>query len=81
MNCAKHARARHVQVTLAGSAEQLRLSIEDDGAGFDPLRLGQSAQDLGQGLLNMRERAAFAGGVLTLESAPGRGTRVTIDLV
>lgn len=79
MNCAKHAQARHVQVTLAGSAEQLRLSVEDDGVGFDPQLLGQSAGGVGQGLLNMHERAAFAGAVLTLKSAPGCGTRVTID--
>jgi signal transduction histidine kinase len=83
MNCAKHSRASQVQVRLAREDDgQLTLTIADDGTGFDPAALGQTGadQDVGSGLLNMRERAAFAGGELQLESAPGQGTRITIRI-
>jgi signal transduction histidine kinase len=80
INCAKHAAARSVVVRLEGDAERPRLSIEDDGAGFDASDLGRPERPIGHGLLSMRERAAFAGGALAIDSAPGRGTRVTVSL-
>jgi signal transduction histidine kinase len=80
MNCARHARARTVSVTLSGTPVRLRLLIEDDGVGFEPARLGQSGDAVGQGLLNMRERAMFAGGTFAIETTPGGGTRVRVEL-
>jgi signal transduction histidine kinase len=83
MNCAKHSRAGQVQVRLAREGDgRLSLTIADDGNGFDPAALGQAGagQDVGSGLLNMRERAAFVGGEFQLESAPGQGTRITVRI-
>ena len=56
-NISRHARAGHVSVTLGGSRRELKFAIRDDGAGFE-----QSGTVRGQGLLNMRARAAECGG-------------------
>jgi len=78
-NIARHARAEHVwlQLSLAGGEKEavLVLGIRDDGAGFDP---GAEAQ--GMGLDNMRARAQGVGAVLEVDSAPGSGTAVTLQL-
>jgi len=74
-NCVKHARATHVTIELStGGAQQLSLTVADDGVGFDAD--GQSSRGLG--LLTMRERAEFMGGRFTLTSTPGQGTRITV---
>lgn len=75
-NVVKHACASRVVLTLGRVNGVLRLSVKDDGAGFDPAR--RSA--LGHGLRNMRERARLLGGRLRIESTPGRGTRITIEV-
>ena len=79
-NCDAHARASRVRVVIERRKGGLNLTIEDDGAGFDVAAPGSAAGDgpIGIGLLNMRDRALAAGAVLTLESAPGRGTRVVV---
>ena len=74
-NIVKHARPARVRVTLRQEAEQGILSIEDDGRGFDPALVGGDKM----GLQIMRERAQAIGAKLTIESAPGRGTTVTVD--
>jgi signal transduction histidine kinase len=63
-----------VQVTAAGGA--LRLLVSDNGRGFDPSTPARS----GYGLLGMRERAELIGARLTIDSGPGDGTRVIVDL-
>ncbi len=77
-NVAAHATARHVAVGLqlaAGPPERLRLTIEDDGRGFDtPPAAGRF------GLVGMRERARLLGGSLAIASAPGAGTHITLEL-
>lgn len=70
-NVAKHARARRADVALGYEAGTVTLEVHDDGAGFDP-----DAVTRGFGLPGMRARLAGAGGTLTIDSAPGRGTRV-----
>jgi signal transduction histidine kinase/predicted hydrocarbon binding protein len=74
-NAARHARASHLEARLTlAPAGPVVLTISDDGAGFDP-----NAQRPGHfGVGNMRERAAAIGADLRLDSAPGRGTRITM---
>jgi signal transduction histidine kinase/ligand-binding sensor domain-containing protein len=73
-NVARHARAERVRVELALEGERLRLSIADDGCGFDPARARE-----GRGLGNLRRRAQDLGGSLRLDSAPGAGTRIALE--
>jgi signal transduction histidine kinase len=80
LNCAKHSHAKVVRIKLAMQADRLTLEIEDDGIGFDPQALGQREHGAGHGLLNMRDRAAFAGGMLSVESRPGHGTRIRFEM-
>jgi PAS domain S-box-containing protein len=79
-NCAKHAKASAVRIELSHGSPQAVLTIADNGAGFDPGALGQSGSRPGLGLLSMRERAEFAGGKLTLESLPGKGTQIRVEV-
>jgi signal transduction histidine kinase len=70
-NVARHARARHVEVTLTVQDVALKVAVRDDGVGFNHERL-----HTGLGLVGMGERAELAGGTLDIESAPGAGTTV-----
>ena len=79
-NVAKYARAAHATMTLAVSAQASCLTIEDDGCGFDSVVRQQPARDHGWGLMIMRERAAAVGGELSIESAPGQGSRIVVTL-
>jgi signal transduction histidine kinase len=79
-NVAKHAGASCCRVHLEQRSSTLRTTIEDDGAGFDPEKVDDPATGRGLGLVSMRERALQLGGTARLESAPGRGTRLTVDL-
>jgi PAS domain S-box-containing protein len=74
-NVSKHARASHASVLLDRRTGEVRLTIEDDGVGFDVNRAGRSG---GMGLAGMQERASAIGGELHLESAPGRGTTLFV---
>jgi signal transduction histidine kinase len=74
-NIARHARARHASVELTSEDGRVVLQIVDDGVGFD-----FEASTSGHGLHNMRERAFAVGGTLRVESEPGRGARVRLEL-
>jgi signal transduction histidine kinase len=78
-NVQKHAQARRVRVSFALHDAQLLATIADDGAGF---ALDQLAQQEGRhfGLRIMRDRAAEIGGVLHVQSAPGRGAQVKVKV-
>jgi signal transduction histidine kinase len=80
-NVAKHAHARRVGATLSVVDGQLRLTIEDDGSGLQDVRAtaGNSANN-GFGLIGMRERAAVVGGTLEIETAPGAGTTILLNV-
>ena len=71
-NAVKHARATEVGVSLRIADDTLVLEISDDGCGLPPTRLDPT----GNGLKNLRERMAAAGGTLGVESASGAGTRI-----
>ncbi|MFN3308158.1 MAG: ATP-binding protein [Anaerolineales bacterium] len=75
-NISKHAHARNVCVRLERDDGQVRLTVEDDGVGFDPQEIINGGH---LGLRLMRARAERSGGTLTVESAPGAGTRVTVS--
>ncbi len=79
-NCEKHAGASHARVAARQSANQVRVEVEDNGRGFELNAKGMPGRDAGLGILGMRERAARVGGALTLESAPGRGTRISLQI-
>jgi signal transduction histidine kinase len=73
-NCSRHARATKVRIRVQQESNQLSLSIQDDGQGFD---VGQTK---GLGLLGIEERVAMLGGKCEIHSAPGSGTIVAIEL-
>jgi len=80
-NVAQHADARHAEIRLHYKPDGVRLSVVDDGVGFNvPDRPEELAQRGHFGLVGMRERAALVGGRLELTSSPGQGTRVLVDL-
>ena len=79
-NVAKYARAGKVAMTLATTSDTSRLTIADDGCGFDPSAWKRPAKDHGWGLMIMRERAAAVGAELSVESAPGLGARVIVTV-
>ncbi len=75
-NVQKHARAKTVRLRLTVSGDAGRLSLEDDGRGFDPSR---AIPEQHRGLRNMAARAHSVGAAFTVDAAPGRGTRLTVD--
>jgi signal transduction histidine kinase len=80
LNIVRHAGATTVLLQGGLTADGLWIEIEDDGAGFDPANVKADTGTLrGIGILGMRERAELLGGRLTIDSAPGQGTRIRID--
>ena len=79
-NVLKHAGATRVVVTLNRLKDSASVIIEDDGKGFDGEGAMESDSRARLGLLGMRERVAFAGGTLAIESSPGAGTSVLIRI-
>jgi signal transduction histidine kinase len=75
-NVLKHAHAHRVQVNLDLESNPVVLDVADDGVGFDPTLHGAG----GLGVPGMRERAERLGGTLRIESAPGNGTRVHVEV-
>jgi PAS domain S-box-containing protein len=73
-NIVKHADAQRVEVRLVREPEGVELTVTDDGRGFDPLSIPPG--HLGLGI--MRERVESIGGQLSIDSEPGRGTRMRI---
>jgi Rrf2 family protein len=79
-NVAKHAQASMVTLSLEIENELLCLVVRDDGVGFDSLQLAERAVERGWGLFTMSERAEAVGGHCSVESFPGRGTQVTVEV-
>lgn len=78
VNVQRHARATKVKVSLTCKVNGVEAEVVDNGVGFDTTAAldGRRAT----GLLSMRRRAEFAGGVCRLESQPGKGTRVSVQI-
>jgi signal transduction histidine kinase len=73
-NCARHSGARSVRLTAVQDEARIVLSIEDDGKGFD------SKTVRGMGLLGMEERVTHLGGTFRVNSRPGKGAKLQIEL-
>lgn len=81
VNVWKHANCRTAWVAIEMQDEQLHVVIGDDGVGFDPTEVAEwPVGSKGWGLENIRERAQQVGGQCHIESAPGEGTRVVIQI-
>jgi signal transduction histidine kinase len=79
MNVVKHAQAKKVKVSIRRVADQIQVSVEDDGWGFDPDKVSETAVKKGAfGLFSIRQRLEQLGGLLEIKSAPGQGANVTI---
>ena len=78
-NAVQHASAKHITIQLHYECSQTQLAVLDDGRGMDPdtLRVGNRG---GHGISNIRERVQLIGGTLTLDSTPGRGTRLGVTV-
>ena len=74
-NVLKHARATVVEVNLTRNHDSLNILIEDNGIGFDP-----SKSTGGLGLKSIESRVESLNGTIVFDSAPGRGTTVSIDI-
>src|SRR6266508_2539227 len=79
-NVGKHARAAHVHISLGADNGLVHLRISDDGVGFDPSRAPRLAAEGHFGLAGMRERVEMVGGRLLVESHPGQGTTIGVEL-
>jgi signal transduction histidine kinase len=75
-NALRHSHATHITVSLRQFLGSVRLTVTDNGIGFNP----KSVQGVGHGLENMMARAHKAGGVFAVRSEPHRGTRILLDL-
>ncbi|MCB0171196.1 MAG: PAS domain S-box protein [Anaerolineae bacterium] len=79
-NVAKHAQASAVTLTIDTNNGFVRLVIADDGRGFKPVGRSQAPNRRGWGLPTMAERAEAVGGRYRIESEPGHGTRVVVEV-
>ena len=77
-NVGKHAGAKNVRVGLKRKGDRLKLTITDDGRGFDPAVVGQSVADGHIGLGSLLARFDAMGGAMDIDSKAGGGTRVTV---
>ncbi len=79
VNVVKHAKASSVKVSTQRVGDQIRVSVEDDGVGFDVTQVhSQDHMTGGFGLFNIRERLDHIGGHLDIASRAGKGTRITL---
>lgn len=78
VNAVTHAQAKRIEILVAATADRATLTIADDGLGFDAAHT--SMTHASWGLAIMCERAEAVGAELTVESAPGKGTRVRVEI-
>ena len=80
-NIVRHAQAKSAAIALWREDDTACLWVEDDGCGFDLARISSQALPMQRlGLLGMRERVELVGGEMTIDSAPGRGTRLEVHI-
>ncbi len=76
-NCARHAQAKSVRISVHGSTEHVAVTVQDDGTGLSSIG---TAAHRGLGLLGIEERVRELGGIFRIASQPGRGTMLTVEL-
>jgi signal transduction histidine kinase len=74
-NCVKHAKSQNVSISFQSTNGRLKLTITDDGVGFDPSR-----KKKGIGLRNIVSRVKKVKGVLDIDSRPGKGTSISVTM-
>ncbi len=79
-NVVKHSGATETTVVIKKRDDAVSLSIRDNGCGFDPARLSSQPHDLGYGLSGIAERVRILGGTLAIDSRPGQGTSLTVEV-
>ena len=76
-NVARHARATRVQLQLRSVDQAIEFIVRDDGRGFDPAAIDQAGH---YGLIGLRERARLMGGTVSIDSRPGQGTTLRVNV-
>ena len=79
-NVVKHAGATQVTIRLDENNGKAHLTVTDNGVGFDPAAVNRLRERSGWGLLNIQERTKAIDGKLIIESEPGKGTRLEIEI-
>ncbi len=79
-NATRHSRCQAITVEFTRGGRMLSGVIHDDGSGFDTLAVLEGTATKGLGLMGMRERLAALGGTFSIDSDPGRGTRIRFDV-
>jgi two-component system sensor histidine kinase DegS len=79
-NVVRHARATQVEISITRNTDGLRMEIADNGKSFSVEKTISAKNSMHIGLLGMKERVEMVGGVLAIESVPGRGTMVRVDI-
>lgn len=79
-NIAKHARASKAKISLEETKTEIKLIISDNGKGFNPETVYKKKKQTMWGLLTMKERAEAIGGKFDVQSSPGKGTKIFVEL-
>jgi signal transduction histidine kinase len=79
-NVLKHAQATQVVINVNVSADRLLLSVEDNGIGYDMTQITNGNGERGWGLITMKERALAVGGTCRMQSRPGMGTHIIVEV-
>jgi two-component system NarL family sensor kinase len=79
-NACKHAHARYISLSLSIEKQEVRLIVMDDGRGFDPDRVARITSDGHFGLAGMSERVKLLGGSICIQSEPGAGTEIAVQV-
>ena len=80
-NAWKHAQAKEIVATVKKTGHHVRLTVDDAGKGFNPEDIGPNTEELkGIGLASIKQWSIATGGTLSIESEPGKGTRISIDI-
>jgi len=79
-NARRYAEAQHIEISLTFDDEQIYLTVQDDGRGFDPDSVASTCGNGHFGLAGMSERARLLHGDICIQSEPGAGTSISVDV-